>query len=298
MSSVDPSAAVDRFMTHLRVERRLSPHTLRAYAADIERYLDWAAREAVEPLGPTHRQLRGYLAEMDAAQYARRTVARRLSALRSWFAFLVEESLVDTDPTIALATPKRPGKLPRILSAEMLDALIAAPAADTPEGRRDRAVLELLYASGMRVGELSALDLGDVDFAQQTVRIMGKGSKERIVPLHRRALDTLTDYMQHARPDLMRQESPALFLSVRGNRLSADAVRRLLSHHATTAGVDLHVSPHIIRHTFATHLLDAGADLRTVQELLGHVALSTTQIYTHVGRKRLREVHRDTHPRA
>ncbi|MDP2181804.1 MAG: site-specific tyrosine recombinase [Actinomycetota bacterium] len=298
MSSVDPSQAVDRFMTHLRVERRLSPHTLRAYAADIERYLDWATRVAVEPLGPTHRQLRSYLAEMDAAQYARRTIARRLSALRSWFAFLVEEGLVDTDPTIALATPKRPGRLPRILPTEVLDALIAAPATDTPEGKRDRAVLELLYASGMRVGELSALDLGDVDFAQQTVRVMGKGSKERIVPLHRRALDTLTDYIRHSRPELMRQESSALFLSVRGNRLSADAVRRLLSRHVTSIGIDLHVSPHIIRHAFATHLLDGGADLRTVQELLGHVALSTTQIYTHVGRKRLREVHRDTHPRA
>lgn len=298
MSALTPAEAVDRFMTHLGVERALSPNTLRAYSADIERYLEWAERAAVDPLAPTRQELRRYLAELDSAQYARRTVARRLSALRSLFAFLTEHEFVDADPTAALATPKRPGKLPRILPADVIDALIAAPAIETPVGIRDRAVLELLYASGIRVGELSSLDIGSVDFAQQTVRVMGKGSKERIVPLHRRALSTLADYTRRSRPEMLKHDSSALFLSVRGNRLSTDAVRRILNHYVNAVGLDLHVSPHLIRHTFATHLLEGGADLRTVQELLGHVALSTTQIYTHVGRKRLREIHRDTHPRA
>lgn len=289
---------LSRFLVHIASDRGYSPHTVRAYETDLTRYFEWASRASVDPFAPSHRQLRLYLAELDTARYSRRTIARRLSSLRSFFAYLMEQGVVASDPASVLVTPKMPARLPKLVPAEELAALLDAPDPATPVGVRDRALLEVLYATGVRVSELTGLDLRDVDLASGQLRVLGKGSKERIVPLHRLGVARLRTYLADARPALDKRGADAVFLSVRGNRLSSDAVRRLMKTHLATAGSTLSLSPHALRHTFATHLVDAGADLRTVQELLGHVALSTTQIYTHVGRRRLKDVHRDAHPRA
>lgn len=290
---------VDRFLTHLAVERGYSPQTVRAYSSDLARYLEWAARSGIDPLNATHRQLRLYLAELDRARYARRTVARRIAALRSFFSYLVSEDLAVSDPSAILMTPKMPARLPRVVPADTLRALLDAPDNQTATGLRDGALLELLYATGIRVGELVGLSVGDVDLAQGQAVVFGKGSKERIVPLHHLAVDRLRTYLRDGRPRLLKDHpTDILFLSTRGRPLSPEAVRRILNRHLTAAGATISVSPHALRHTFATHLVEGGADLRTVQELLGHIALSTTQIYTHVSMKRLQDVHRTAHPRA
>lgn len=295
----DPQALVARFLEHLRVEKGASAHTVRAYASDLSRYLEWAERAEVDPISLDHRRLRRYLAELDRARYARTTVARRLSAVRSFFAYLVTEGLVDSDPAGLLSTPKSASRLPRIVAPDELAALLDAPDADTATGLRDRAVLELLYASGVRVSELCTLTLGRLDLDQGQITVMGKGSKERVVPVHRYAADRLRMYLERGRPALATDRSSDwVFLSSRGNRLSEDSVRRSFKRYLAETGAAASLSPHALRHTFATHMLDQGADLRTVQELLGHVALSTTQIYTHVSMKRLRDVHRNAHPRA
>ena len=286
------------FLDHLRDQRGLSPHTVRAYRTDLSAYLDWADRAGVSALAPTRKQLRAYLADLDTARYAKSTIARRLASLRAFFAYLVEAEVVDNDPAAVLATPKIPRRLPRTAAPDALAHLLDSPDPATPTGLRDRAVLELLYATGVRASELSGLDLADLDLASGQIRVMGKGAKERIIPLHRVAAARMQDYLDNGRPHLVRLVTDAVFLSTRGNRLSTDALRRLFRRYAAEAESTLELSPHSLRHTFATHLLDAGADLRTVQELLGHVALSTTQIYTHVGRQRLRDTHRDSHPRA
>jgi integrase/recombinase XerD len=289
----------DRFLEHLSVEKGYSPHTVRAYSADLARYREWAGRSGVDPLALTHRQLRLYLAELDRAHYARRTIARRLSAVRSLFAYLVSEGFVTSDPAAVLLAPKPPARLPRIVPSDELQALLDAPDRETPVGLRDAAVLEVLYASGARVGEVSGLTLDALDLVQGQMTVVGKGSKQRIVPLHQVALARVRGYLAAGRPALSRADSPGtVFLSTRGNRLSEDSVRRLFKRYMAEAGASSALSPHAMRHTFATHLLEGGADLRTVQELLGHVALSTTQIYTHMSMRRLRDVHRSAHPRA
>jgi len=295
----DPAALVDRFIVHLSVERGLSPHTVRAYSADLARYLEWADRAGTDPIVISHRQIRRYLAELDQAGYARRTVARRLAAVRSFFGFLVAEGLAPSDPSTVLASPKVQRRLPRLVPDDTLAKLLDVPAEPTSVDIRDAALLELLYATGMRVSELTGLTLGSLDLAQGQLVAFGKGSKERLLPLHRTAVERLRAYLRDARPGLAKPDSPdAVFLSTRGRALSPEAVRRIITRRLNAVGSVTSVSPHALRHTFATHLVDAGADLRTVQELLGHIALSTTQIYTHVGMKRLQDVHRDAHPRA
>jgi len=294
-----PEELVDRFLGHLSVERGVSPHTVRAYSGDLARYLEWAERAGVDPIKLGHRELRRYLAELDRARYARRTIARRLSSVRAFFAYLVTEGLTDSDPASVLSAPKIPARLPRLVPSDDLSALLDAPPDDSAIGIRDRAVLELLYACGLRVSELSGLDLAGLDLSGGHVTVMGKGAKERIVPIHPAATARLRAYLADARPHLARPDSPeSVFLSSRGNRLSADAVRKLFKHYVAQVGAAGSLSPHAIRHTFATHMLESGADLRTVQELLGHVALSSTQIYTHLSMKRLQDVHRVSHPRA
>lgn len=299
MPCEEPDVLVDAFLEYLRVERSVSPNTVRAYSADLARYIEWARRSGLDPVRLTHRNLRMYLAEMDRARYARRTVARRLSSVRTFFGFLVERGYADSDPSSVLSAPKIPARLPKLVPTAELTPLLDAPDTSTPVGLRDSAILELLYASGIRVGELSGLRLEGLDLAQGQCRVVGKGDKERIVPLHRAAAGKLRTYLEHGRPLLASQSSPdTVFLSVRGRRLSEDAVRRLFKRYLTQVGATASLSPHAMRHTFATHLLEGGADLRTVQELLGHVALSTTQIYTHLSMKRLQDVHRNAHPRA
>ena len=290
---------VDRFLLHLSVERGVSVHTVRAYSADLARFLEWCTRAEADPLSLTHRQMRSYLAELDRARYARRTIARRLSSIRSFYAYLHSEGIVTTDPSAVLATPKVPSRLPKVIPNENVLGMLEAPDTSTPTGLRDRAVLEMLYATGARVSEVAGLRLADLDLAQGQLTVMGKGGKERIIPMHRLAVARLREYLQEGRPRIVsRASDEAVFLSVRGAPLSADAIRRMFKRYLAIAGAASSLSPHAMRHTFATHLLDSGADLRTVQELLGHVALSTTQIYTHLSTQRLQDVHRSSHPRA
>lgn len=290
---------VDEFLQSLSVERNLSPHTLRAYATDLGGFLRWASRENLHVLDADHRQLRRYLAELDQARYSRRTIARRLAAVRAFYRYLVMRGYSPGSPAAVLGTPKTPRKLPSVAPTELLERLIENPDPATATGLRDRAILELLYATGIRVSELAGVDLGDLDLAGGALRVMGKGARERIVPLHPMAVRRVREYITSGRPQLLGSRSAdALFLNRRGSRLSDGGTRRMLGRHLADIGSEMHLTPHALRHTFATHLLEGGADLRTVQELLGHVALSTTQIYTHVSTTHLREVHKGAHPRA
>ncbi len=288
----------DRFLTHLSHVRGLSPHTVRAYATDLRAYHDWAERSGLDPLEVDHRHLRRYLGEMDAAGYTRRTIARRLSALRTYFSYLVERGLASHDPSQAVQPLRVTRRVPTILSEKELRALLDAPDASTPVGLRDRAVLETLYATGVRAAELCGLTMAAVDLGGGSITVMGKGSKERMLPLHPYAILRLREYLESGRPALVRIPTDSLFLSSRGNPLSPDALRRILKNQLIRAGASSGHSPHTLRHTFATHLLEGGADLRSVQELLGHVALTTTQFYTHLSTKRLQYVHKQAHPRA
>lgn len=295
----DRHAFMDAFLAHLRIERGLSQHTVRAYSADLQRYFEWAERSSVDPVRLNHRQLRRYLAELDRAQYARTTISRRLSSVRGFFAYLVSEGLADSDPSAVLVAPKPAARLPRLVAANDLQPLLDAPEPHTPLGVRDRAILELLYACGLRVSELASLRLPDLDLAAGQLLVTGKGSKQRIVPVYPIAVSRIRAYLAQGRPTLSRPgSSDAVFLSRTGRDLTPDAVRELFKRHLRAAGAASDASPHALRHTFASHMLEAGADLRTVQELLGHVALSTTQIYTHLSMKRLRDVHGSAHPRA
>ena len=297
MSTHDADSLIAAYLESLEVERNASPRTVEAYSSDLAQFSNWLERQNYDLSALTYRNLRGFLGELDRARYSRRTIARKLSAVRSLFAFLVERGIVVGSPADVIATPKLPTRLPVIASAETIADLIEAPDASTPGGLRDRAILELLYAGGLRVSELTGLDVGDVDFAQGQVRVLGKGSKERIVPIHRIACQRISEYVSSGRPKLDKHGEPALFLNRLGGRLSADSVRRLMKRYLQITGSALALSPHALRHSFATHMLEAGADLRSVQELLGHVALSTTQIYTHLSTQRLQDVHKNAHPR-
>lgn len=299
MSTPSAGESVDRFLQHLVVERNASPQTVRAYASDLARYLEWAERADADPLGSDPRILRRYLADLDRAKYARRTVARRLSAIRSLFAYLNREGVLIHDPASVITSPKLPARLPRLVPTDVLTSLLDAPEDGTPTGLRDRAILELLYATGARVSELVSLDSGDLDLASGQIRVTGKGDKQRILPLHPEAVSRLRRYLMEGRAGLRPAASEtAVFLNRNGTRLTDGGIRRMLRRHLDAIGTASGVTPHTFRHTFATHMLEAGADLRTVQDLLGHVALSTTQLYTHLGVQRLQRVHRDAHPRA
>jgi tyrosine recombinase XerC len=299
MTAPEASALVDRFLAQLETERNASPQTVRAYSSDLARFLEWAERAGADPLGSDPRILRRYLADLDCAKYARRTIARRLSAVRSLFAYLNREGILSHDPASVVATPKLPARLPRLVPTDLLNELLDHPQSGDAGGLRDGAILELLYATGARVSELASLDMVDVDLPGGQIRVTGKGDKQRILPLHREAVSRVQAYLAKGRPGLKpKAGEDAVFLNRTGTRLTDGGIRRMLSRHLTELGAASGVTPHTFRHTFATHLLEAGADLRTVQDLLGHVALSTTQIYTHVGVQRLQRVHRDAHPRA
>lgn len=298
MSASDDAALVDAFLAHLSTVRNMSPATVRAYATDLAQFVAWCERRGISTSGATRRDLRAYLAELAAARYAKTTVARKQSSLRLFYAFLVEAGLTERDPAAAMPSVQIPERLPPAVPAGLVARLLELPDVTTPRGLRDRAILELAYATGARVAEISGLDVGDVDLASGQVRLFGKGSKERIVPLHRLAVQILRAYLRDSRPKLLRgRQEDALFVGQRGHRYSTNSIRRMLASYLQSLAVETGLTPHDIRHAFATHLLESGADLRTVQELLGHVALSTTQIYTHVSIRRLREVHERAHPR-
>lgn len=294
---------LDAFLSHLANVRRLSPHTVRAYQTDLKSYLDWCAREGAPAIDITHRRLRGYIAYLSSSGYADKTINRRLSSLRTFFKWLVREGEVRLDVASTLPGRKMSKTLPLTISDSDVSALIDACEKGTAEGARDRAMIELLYASGARISEMAGLGPADLDLAQGQVRLFGKGSKERIVPIYAGAIEAVSTYMDGPRLELAsrcRKPRPpqALFVSARGNDMSADALRVRFERLVTLAGIGPGVTPHAVRHTFATELLSGGADLKTVQELLGHESLATTQIYTHLSIERLKAAARLAHPRA
>ena len=304
----DLEALLDGFLTSLQVEQAASLHTVRAYKTDLEAFLRWCKRRDVDPLTADHRQIRGYLAEMDSARYARTTVNRRLSSLRGFYGWMNVQGVCDVDPASVLSGPKLNQHLPHVLKAKEMARLLSVYAPcdaaghmrdRSPSEIRNQALLEFLYACGARISEAANMKLADIDFASGLVKVFGKGSKERIIPLHAFCIDALKLYLSEARPDLLGSKSSSfVFISTRGNPMSADAMRRVFKEAVARAGLDSSLSPHDMRHTFATDLLDGGADLRSVQEMLGHVSLSTTQIYTHLSPARLKAAHEQAHPRA
>lgn len=289
---------IDRFIDSLLMERNLSENTARAYDEDLRAFERWLERNSIDPLTVSHRTLRRYLADLDAAHYSRRTVNRHLSALHGLYGWLMREGVVAQDPTATISGPKQPKSLPRLIAREDMERILNVSDVSTPEGLRDQAILELLYASGARVGEAAGLKVRDVDFTRKQVKVFGKGSKERIIPVYDLALSTIGNYLASARPVLLgKKASDALFISTRGNAMSTDAIRTVFKGILERAGVDGSLSPHDVRHTFATNLLEGGADLRSVQEMLGHASLSTTQVYTHLSIAHLQEIHHQAHPR-
>lgn len=305
----DPVAAamIEAFCEAMRVERNASIHTVRAYRIDLLDYARWAWREDIDPLRASHRQLRRYLGELDHAQYSRTTINRRLSALRSFFRWLNVTGAADEDPASVLQGPKQPKSLPHVIRpADMVKLLSVYRKRDSAgnvrgqsySDMRNQALLEFLYACGARVSEASGLLSAHVDFATGQVKVFGKGSKERIIPLHDMAVSSMRTYALIARPNLLGDRAcDYFFVSTRGNRMGTDAMRKMFKDAVRKAGLDGTLSPHDMRHTFATDLLEGGADLRTVQEMLGHASLSTTQIYTHLTPGRLKKVHAQAHPR-
>jgi integrase/recombinase XerC len=294
-----PHPALSGFLEHLRRERGASPHTIRSYGADLAvfaTYLREAVGEEADPTAVDTRRLRSYAAWLGGRGYAASTVARRLACLRSFYKYLRRRGEVAKDPAGSIRNPKQPKRLPRLLRVEEVVALLDGIPTAEPAGVRDRAMFETLYGGGLRVGELVALDLGDLDLDAGLVRARGKGRRERLCPVGPEAARWLRTCVALRRP--ARADEAAVFLNRFGRRLTTRSVGRLLENHLKALGLDWGASPHTLRHSFATHLLDRGADLRSVQELLGHRRLTTTQIYTHVTRDRLLDAYNDAHPRA
>jgi integrase/recombinase XerC len=287
--------ALAAYAAHLRSARHASPHTVRGYLADLRQFLAVAGPDGPDAVRPE--TIRHWLRTLDGAA-ERTSIARKLAALRGFFRFLVDTGELARDPTAGIATPKLRRKLPAHLTLDDVDRLLVAPRADTLLGLRDRAMLEVLYSSGLRVSELTGLDWEHVDAEAALVRVLGKGRKERVVPIGRPALRALAAYRAACAEAGQTAASGPVFRNARGGRLTSRSVARLMERHVVVSGSPTKATPHALRHTFATHLLGAGADLRAIQELLGHASLSTTQRYTHVDLRRLMEAYDKAHPRA
>ena len=329
---MEDSTVVQEFLSYLRFERRFSEHTAKCYGADLVQFggfltersedssLTGEASSLTHPEGAsatavaTHtgakvdqlflsvevNTVRAYLAFLNEKQYSRATVARKLGTLRSFYKFLVKRNRIGSNPLTAVRTPKQEKKLPRFLEYEEVKKLLETPPMDNWLGARDRAILETLYSTGIRVSELVAVNMDDVDFLGEVVRVRGKGKKERIAPISSSALQVIQHYMEFRNKRAQSNsnfDSKVLFVNKHGGRLSTRSVRRKMDKYLKMAGLDPEISPHTLRHSFATHMLNNGADLRSVQELLGHQSLSTTQIYTHLTTGKLKEVYQNAHPR-
>lgn len=293
--------ALAEFLHHLAVEKNSSPHTVKSYREDLTQAMEFF-RSRLPEGKPTHpsqittRLLRGWLAWLHEQGYAKSTVARRVAAVRSWCRFLCRQGILSVNPAEGLRGPRQEKHLPHFLGAEEMPRLLETPT-DGPLAVRDRAILETLYSGGLRVSELTGLDLEDLDLDAATLLIRGKGRRERIALLGPPAVEAVKHWLD-VRPSLPKKATQAVFLNKNGGRLSTRSVGRLLEKYLALGGLDPRTSPHTLRHSFATHLLDAGADIRSVQELLGHRSLGTTQVYTHVTTHRLQDSYRKAHPRA
>ena len=292
-------AHLDRYLVHLRVEKGLATNTIEAYNADLMDFYDYLARLKITQLHQiTQEKLLEYVISLSKRPIQHTTLARKVVSLRRFFAFLVERNQLKEDPAKRMDSPQRQLKLPSVLSRSELEELLKQPDLKRPEGLRDRTMLEFLYASGLRVSELVGLRPEFINNQHGYIRTIGKGAKERIIPMGKSALAYYQHYLETARPKLARKrDSGQLFLSRRGNGMSRQSVWERLRTYARQAGIKKPISPHTLRHSFATHLLEGGADLRSLQMMLGHSDISTTQIYTHVSGSRLKEIHQKYHPR-
>lgn len=292
-------AEIERFLIDLEERRGASAHTLAGYGGDLSHLVAWLQDRGVDSWEALNRtRVRAWVAWMHQEGYSSTSIGRKLSSLRTFIRYLMREGKLDKSPLLLITAPKTPRLLPGVLTVDEIERLLAAPDPATPLGLRDRAMLEVLYAAGLRLSELLAMKLDDIQWTQRTVTVLGKGQKERIVLLGDLAIDALEAYIHRGRPRLMRQDTPALFLSHIGKPLSVRGFHVILQGHLETAGITRHVTPHTLRHSFATHMLEGGADLRAVQELLGHASVSTTQVYTHVSDSYLRDVYARAHPGA
>ncbi len=291
---------LDKYIRYLEIERNLSPYTVRNYSTDILHFINFLNAEEVQSLEKIdHIIVRNYLGQLLDAGTVRASISRKMSALRSFFRYLNREGLIDNEPLNRVSGPKKEKRLPSFLTSEEIHSLLSAPDISTPQGFRDRAILELLYAAGLRISEMASLDERSVDLSSRQIRVWGKGSKERMVLMGEPAANSVKQYLDYAREKLLgNEDSNALFLNRYGNRIAQRRIQYLLKKYATKAGISRRVHPHMLRHTFATHMLDGGADLRVVQELLGHTNLSSTQIYTHVTRSQMRSRYLEAHPRS
>ncbi len=328
---MEDSNIIQEFLSYLKYEKRFSDHTAKCYGADLWQFGEFmtlrsegtsaggpissvpheggsATAVAAHPglklnefiLSTQTDDVRAYLAFLNEKQYSKSTIARKLATLRSFYKFLVKRGQIDSNPVVAIRTPKQEKKLPRFLEYEEVKRLLETPPMDSWLGARDRAIMETLYSTGMRVSELVALNMDDIDFLGEVVHIRGKGKKERIAPISSSTLQVIQHYMEFRNKRAQSNsnfDSKVLFVNKHGKRLSTRSVRRKMDKYLKMAGLDPAISPHTLRHSFATHMLNNGADLRSVQELLGHQSLSTTQIYTHLGTKKLKEVYQSAHPR-
>ncbi len=299
------------FLEHLRLNENASPHTVRAYESDLSQYLAFLATHVnrrVSELRPEdldHLGARGFMADLNKRGNAKASAARKLSAIRAFGRYLRREDVIDSDPAALVGTPRRETRIPNHLAVDEMSALLSAPDTSGPLGRRDQAILELFYASGLRLSELVGLDLDDLNLAGRVVRVLGKGRKERIVPFNTTTAAALKAWLadraafpQPQRVVKSRRLKEPLFLNYRGTRLSTRSVDKLVRKYVAICSTRYGISPHALRHSFATHLLEAGADLRAIQELLGHAQLSTTQRYTHVNAAQLIETYKKAHPKA
>jgi integrase/recombinase XerD len=296
------STAITAFLTHVRVEKGLSANTVAAYGRDMLKFDAFAKKNKLVLKSVTRNDLVDFLSSLYHLKLESRTVARHLVTLRNFFRFAQMQELISEDPSINMESPKIRRTLPNYLRLEEVEKLLAQPDEKTPIGSRDRAMLEVLYSSGLRVSELTNLRVMDLDRSVGCVRCIGKGDKERIVPVGKKAMALVDRYLRDARPKLLGKgqpkNSPVLFLNRRGSRLSRVGVWKILSAYGRRAGLRVALTPHMLRHSFATHLLERGADLRSVQLMLGHSDISTTQIYTHVVEERLKQIYKAHHPRA
>jgi integrase/recombinase XerC len=315
MDIPDTHTLLDRYATFLRVEKSVSAHTLRNYLSDLVQFFVFAEKprkqEVIRPVAVgqiDHHMIHAFLSMLHR-QHKKSSIGRKLSAIKSFFRFLLREGILERDPTVHIASPKQEQPLPTHLTVDDMFRLLDTPSSETPAGVRDRAILEVLYSCGLRVSELVGLNWGEIDPNLEVVRVKGKGNKERIVPIGRKALEALERYRAQIPALVVRKRrntllsvtslaTSSVFLNSRGGRLTTRSVARLVAGYARDCGIALKTSPHALRHTFATHLLDSGADLRAIQELLGHASLSTTQKYTHVNLDHLMQVYDKAHPRA